>query len=312
MSLGDITQSLIAAVSMVGTVSVIFYGGAISTSKARNDLIRELQAGDFGVYRFSTIANWWAGYFYVLFGKNTLAKRQLVTIPLYTLVVSWVFFGIWIAYVYIFHNPKHVLAPLPLEMKQAIEAFYTEGVFAALLIDVICIQATKRAIAKGDQFGFGSFKFYRAFLSPFIFGTIGFIFATHVFRVADMVFVYGVFAPHDAMPLMPFEPLTRLKHGLRLFQPETVAHITSRGAYTTYFMPEPLILYCAIAAQLSIVIIAFAYWTSIFLARTKVFSIFFLKQIGNKKAQARAFFAMMVANVVLIPLLLVLFLTSFK
>jgi hypothetical protein len=301
-------------VSLLTGVALVFVGAAFATKKNRLETIQAIQSKDFCANRFTTVAGLWALYFHRLFGDRILAKRQILTIPIYTLLVSGIFFLTWLVYLYIFKNPSHTLSGhLPITFKQAVSDFYHKGIVATLLIDFATIQFTKVAIRTGTRIGYYSARFAIAFLATLAIAYFLFSIAIQFFRIEDMVSLYMERAPNDPMPVMPYAPFANLASSLSLFQPQTFVHVTTQGWFSSYFMPEPLIFYCAVAAHLSLVAIALAYQVATALERLKNLCIGFVKSIGTPQSNAYSVISLVVlwlASIPVIALTLLAFLSS--
>lgn len=289
--------------TIVSTGAALFVSVALATKKNRMETIKVLNSRSFGEARFADLANTWVLFFERFFGRTFLAKRQLITIPLYTLGVSGIFFAIWILYLYIFRNPTNSFAaPLPFNLIQAIKDFYSYGIFASLLIDTVTIQLTKACIGTGRRYGFNNGRFYSMFLLALLAACFLFSVAVFLFRVADMVQLYLTYAPQDEMPVMPYRPLEYFNASLSLFQPQTLIHVTSAGWLSTYFMPEPLIFYCGVTAHLSLLFVGFAHQIAIGLAKIKTTCLRFVKAVGTPEANADSIVLMVLLSMFALPL----------
>jgi|SRR5476649_1938069 len=287
MTLFEFVGTAAIPVTILSSAAILLIGLGLTTKKSRTETAKLIQSMDFGSHRFSSLAVIWASYFQKLFGKRLFARRQLLSIPLYTLTVSGIFFLTWISYLYLFRNSTHSFtSPLPLNIKQAIHDFYHEGIYAALLIDVLTIQFTKTCIKVGAKFGYYSIRFLLLFFATFVFSYSVFSLSVFYFRIEDMVRLYIEFAPNDRMPVMPYSPISYLVSSISLFAPESIIHVTSRGWFATYFMPESLIFYCAATAQLSLIAIAIGFQISVGLDKFRQICLGFVTQIGTPKTNA--------------------------
>ena len=191
MTLIEFITLVTVPVTLLTTATIVFIGVAIATKKNRLEIVRIIQSKNFGANHFSTAGNLWALCFYNLFGDRILAKRQILTVPIYTLIVSGIFFLIWIAYLYIFRNTTHSLSvSLPATLKQAMSDFYHGGIIAALLIDFVTIQFTKVALRTGVKYGYHSVRFFLIFLATLVVAYFIFSVAVFYFRFEDMVRLY--------------------------------------------------------------------------------------------------------------------------
>ena len=89
---------MIGALIVVSTVlfgcTGVLVAVAFGTKKSRLQILKTLSGMSLGRDRFIGIAVLWANLFQRVFGRTFLARRQLISIPLYTLLVSLVFFVI--------------------------------------------------------------------------------------------------------------------------------------------------------------------------------------------------------------------------
>lgn len=287
MTLIEFISLVTVPVTLLTTAAIVFVSVALATKKNRLETVKVIQSKGFGANQFSTVAGLWAIYFHRVFGDRVLAKRQLLTIPAYTLVVSGIFFLTWIIYLYIFRNPTHSFtAHLPINFKQSVRDFYHEGIIATLLIDFITIQLTKLAIRTGTKSGYYSVRFAVIFLATLTTAYFIFSIAVFYFRIEDMVRLYSEFAPNDQIPVMPYAPFANIVSSLRLFYPQTIIHVTTQGWLTTYFMPEPLIFYCAVTAQMALFTITIGYQIATGLERLKNLCVGFVRNVGTPQANA--------------------------
>lgn len=126
----------------------------------------------------------------------------------------------------------------------------------------------------------------------------------HIFRVEDMVWLYTELAPTDPLPVMPYAPFSNMASSLSLFHPPTTIHVTSQGWYTTYFMPESLIFYCAATAQASLLGIAVSYQIAAVLEKVKLTSIGFLSLVGTPEVNAASVVVFIVIGLLAIPVII--------
>ena len=265
----------------------IFIGLAFSTKKNRKELIDNIKVMDFGQGYLNSLINFWVEQFYWIFGRSYLAKRQIITIPLYTLTISAIFFLIWIIYLYIFNNPEHkIIANIPISYKLAVKDYYEKGIFGGFILDFIVIFMTKFSLKFTKKNNYLSFKFIILFLISIIFSYFIFSIIIHMYRVMDMVSLYLDVAPNDPIPVLTYEPMTYLSSSLKLFTPETTIHVTSTGWYTTYFIPEPLLFYCATTTHAMIFLIFIISILSLLLSKLKIFSLFLSKNAGTPQTNA--------------------------
>ena len=237
MTLIEFISLITVPVTLLTTATMVFVSVALATKKNRLETVKIIQSKSFGVNLFSMTGELWALYFHRLFGDRLLAKRQILTIPIYTLIISGIFFLIWIAYLYIFRNPTHSFsATLPLTFKQAASDFYHKGIIATLFIDFIAIQLTKMAIRTGAKSGYYSARFILIFIANLAAAYLIFSFVIFFFRVEDMVRLYVELAPNDPIPIMPWKPVDNLVPSLSLFYPQTIIHLDATHRSDTYFL----------------------------------------------------------------------------
>lgn len=304
MTLIEFVSLVTVPVTLLATAAIVFVSVALATKKNRLETVKAIQSRDFGANHFSTVAGLWALYFHRLFGDRILAKRQFLTIPIYTLVVSGIFFLTWIIYLYIFRNPTHSFLPnLPMNFKQSASDFYHQGIIATLLIDFMTIQLTKVAIRTGVKSGYYSVRFVLIFLATLAIAYFIFSIAVFYFRVEDMVHLYIERAPNDQIPVMPYAPFVNMASSLSLFYPQTIIHITTQGWFSTYFMPEPLIFYCAVAAQVSLLSITLGYQIATGLKRLKNLCVGFVRNVGTPQANAYSVIFLVILGLASIPII---------
>lgn len=301
----DLVGALIVFISIIFSVTIVFLGVALATKKSRMEILKTLGGMDFGHNGIVRIAQLWARSFQRLFGTTLFAKRQIISVPLYTLVVSVVFFSAWLLDLYLFNNPEHVFNVLPpLSVLQAFVDFYTKGLIVAVAIDFVTIQLTKLSINVGVRRGFCSLRFALSFLLTIMVAYILFTAATYWFRWSDMNELYNALPAGEVRPNVEYSPFSDFYYALSLFQPPTIIHVTSQGWITTYFMPEPVLLYCAITGTLSLVAITLAYLFAQGVELLRRFCLGFVSSVGTPRANALSVVVFMVLGLVLLPMCL--------
>lgn len=190
-------KELIGALIVVATVlfgcTGVLVAVAFTTQKSRLEILKTLGGMSLGRDRFIGIAQLWANLFQRVFGQTYLARRQLISIPLYTLLVSLVFFVVWLLDLYLFKNPEHVFnVPPPPNVLQAIQDFYGKGLLVAMVIDCVTIQLTKWSINVGTRRGFGSWQFLGCFSATIALAYLLFSVAVYWFRWSDMNELYAM------------------------------------------------------------------------------------------------------------------------
>lgn len=305
MSLSEFVSLASIPISMFSSVTIVFASVALATKKNRLETISQLKSNTLGAQSFLSLSDIWGSAYLRIFGERYFSKRQILTIPLYTLVVSALFFSLWFLYLYIFQNPYHSLsAKLPINVRQSVYDFYHKGIYASLALDVISIQLTKKSIRIGKLNGFSSIKFLLFFVFVLFFSYFLFSLVVFGFRVDDMVRLYMSMAPSDPMPIIPYSPIATFSSSLALFQPETIVHFTTRGVFSTYFMPEPLIFYCTAAAQASLVFIFLAKNVANFLFLVRNSAINFIAKVGTPKASATSILVLIMITLISMPIIL--------
>jgi hypothetical protein len=306
MSLAEFVSLLMVPITVLATATGVVIGVGLGTKKNRLETIRVLKARTFGAQRLSALAQLWSFYFHTLFGSRILSKRQLLTIPVFTLVVSAGFFATWIVYVYIFQNETGTLfVDLPLTMRQAAYDFYTKGIVATLVIVACTVQLTKVSILVGKRYGYGTLRFHVAFFLTIAIAYFLFSVAIFFFRLEDMVRLYADLAPNDPLPIMPYAPLSDMASSLSLFHPPTNIHVTSQGWFATYFMPEPLIFYCAATAHVSLFGIAISYQIAVGLEKLRLTCIEFVTVAGTPELNATSVVIFIIIGLLSLPVMIV-------
>lgn len=301
--MNDAISNFALIITTISAFSLIWVSAALTNKKERAKVKEKLKNMTFFHKTVRSSADFWSSSFEFFFGEKFFSKRQILTIPLYTLAISGLLIGAWIAYLYVFKNPTHSFsAQLPLEVKQAISDFYTKGIFSALLIDFIAISLTKLSIKIGRKNDFKSLSFLFTFLLTFIFVFFIFSVVTYYFRVEDMVHLYINFAPQDEIPIIPFTPLQNILSSDSLVAPQTLIHFTSSGVMTTYFMPEPVIFYCAVVAQLSLIFIFLSYQLSNVLLYIKNTCIKFVSAYGTPESGAFGVIGLVISSFLILPI----------
>lgn len=274
--------------SVLLTFSVMFVSFSLATKKGRRSTFRAIEALDFSDDRLAAIAALWSVMYRRVFGSHWFSWRRLLAVPVYTAVVSLLCFGVWLVYLYLFRNPKHlVLVVPPLQVQQGFLQYYLHGGYlASLLIDFISVQLGMFCIELGLRRGFFSARFWLAFIGTLSLVCLIFTLAVHLFHIWDEKNLYSALAPYDQMPDVAFEPWLSLRFGLHLFEPETRLYVTSQGMYSMYFLPEPVLLYAAIASQLSMVVISLSYAAAAGLARIKQLALGLVRIADTPKVSA--------------------------
>ena len=302
-------KEMIGALIVVATVlfgcTGVLVAVAFSTKKSRLEILKSLSGMSLGRDRFIGIAQLWASCFQRVFGRTLLARRQLISIPLYTLLVSLVFFVVWLLDLYLFKNPEHVFnVPPPPNVLQAIKDFYSKGLLVAIAIDCVTIQLTKWSINVGMRRGFGSWRFLWCFSATIALAYLLFSAAVYWFRWSDMSELYAMLPADEVRPTIAFSPLRDVLYSIALFQPVTFIYATSEGLVSSYFMPEPILFYCAVTGTLSLLTITVAYQFARGADWLRRLCMGVVCHVGTPRTNAMSVVFMMLLGLVLVPLCL--------
>lgn len=296
MTLTDFIAVVSVPLSLLAGGAGIFVGIGLSNKEERLKTIKGLQAKDFGQKKIQFAINTWSNIFESFFGSRYLSRRQLLSIPVYTVVMSIVFFATWIAWIYLLQNPEHKLGPLPIAVSLALSDFYGQGILACIVTDVIAIQLTKFSLRRLNESGLFSAGFVISYLINLVVCFFIFTVIVFMFRVEDMVRLYIQAAPHDPMPVVPYTPFDYIGSSIDLFHLETTIYATSRGWFSMYFMPQSVILYCAIATQstLLFMIVASGLFQAAQLSKTFLLSV--VRGMGTPRTNANGVVVFFVAS----------------
>jgi hypothetical protein len=292
MSTVDILGILGTIVGILSLASSIFVGVAVATKKWREGVVKELENRSFGVGVLEQAARAWVAIFERYFGDRLFSARQLVTVPLYTLGVSLIYILVWILH-NVDGNVFAIFGPFSPLMKQALYDYFHEAIFVALVVDIFSISLTRIAIRAGKAKGFLSFRFLLIFMLTVAVSFIIFTFGLFFMRVLDMVRLYADHAPQDPLPIMPYRPLDGFDVLFNLFNAPTIMHVTSRGVFSTYFIPEPVLFYTALTSQLSFVFIIASHLLAKFSQFVRRASVRVLQAAGTTKGSANGIFVSM-------------------
>ena len=313
MNNSEFVSLAMVPITLFFTITIFFISIGLGDKDNREKTIMVFQSRTLGAQKFEAFSQLWSTYFQYIFGNSFFSKRQILTIPLFTLITSSSFFIVWIVYTYLFNNEAGSLfIALPPTMKQAVLDFYSKGVFATFFIVFFAIQMTKLTINIGRKRGFCSHRFYVMFALSIVVTYFLFSIVVFLFRVEDMVRLYMEVAPNDRMPVMPYAPFSNMAASLRLFQPVTMIHVTSQGFFSTYFMPEPLIFYSAATAQASLFGITISYQIAAFLIKVKAICIKFLAVVGTPEANANSIVVLIFVAFFSLPILLLSIIAMFN
>jgi len=203
----------------------------------------------------------WLRVFVHVFGRRLLCWRYFICTPLYTLVVSVILVGLWLALVYgdyYFHHNFDTPAYLQPWMRESIKQYFKFGIVIAVLLDYFAILSIKIALRSlyRRQFAPIYFALFSAICTIAIYGIFDVI--VYCWHLWDYYDIYTNFVPNDPLPaLPPFQLFPVQPHsGTQLFAPTTFIHVTSRGWISAYFFPEPLLFYAMITTVCTLPFIA--------------------------------------------------------
>ncbi|MFC0402532.1 hypothetical protein [Paraburkholderia rhizosphaerae] len=292
MSTTDILGTLGSIFTILSFASSVFVGVAMATKKFRENIIKELKGRSFGAATLEQLAKTWVMIFERYFGDRVLSIKQLLTIPIYTLTVSCVYIGVWVLH-NIHGDITAIFRPFSPLMRQSLHDYFHEAIFVALVVDIFSISLTRVAIRAGRVKGYLSIRFFLLFALAVVASFFAFTFGLFFLRVLDMVRLYTDIAPQDPMPIMPYKPIDGFSVLFNLFNAPTVIHVTSRGWFATYFIPEPVLFYTALTTQLSFVFIIASHLLAKFTLFVRQASIKMLQTAGTTAGAASGIFASM-------------------
>jgi hypothetical protein len=269
------------------SVTLLFCSIGLATKESRTEITLTLNNINLGDKLITRSCEKWIAFYRYLFGSRYLSKRQLLTIPIYTYFVSAICFGIWIIYILLFQNPKHLLltgSSLPLSL--AVKQFYPDGLLASITLDIIVINYTKYIINKITNKDRGILFISIAITFGVFMSYILFTIVCFGFRLWDMLMIYTEMAPNDPIRTMPYHPFEDVSQYIHLFEPRTLLHVTTNGTFSSYFMPEPIILYSVFASQITLVFTAIGLYLSSKIKLFRVICIRFVEVIDSPKAHA--------------------------
>ncbi|MFK2890829.1 hypothetical protein [Dyella flagellata] len=307
MSLVDRMGIIAAIFGVLAFGASIFVAVSATTKKWRDGVINELRGHTFGSSTVEQAAGVWASIFEGYFGKVFFSMKSFASIPIYTLLSSLIYLSLWF-----FHNRgvdiQAFTKPMSSLMMESLHDYFCEAIFVTLLIDFAAISITRFGIGIGRLNGFLSLKFIAIYIvmisvSFFIF-TIGLYFMRYI----DMLRLYADLAPNDAIPSMPYRPFDGFDSLLNILNTPTIIHVTTRGLFSTYFIPEPVVFYCALTSQLSLLFIMMSHLLSCFLSFIKKSSINLLAAAGTPRGGAIGIYSSML--IFILTVMTILFITA--
>ncbi|NIG35510.1 hypothetical protein F3J42_16650 [Pantoea sp. Ap-959] len=251
-------------------------------------------------------AQWWSAKFFLLFGKSFFSKRQILTVPFFTILYSSLLFVSWFLWVLIFYNPEHVMpAHIPTVLDASINSFISYGFLYSLLLDFISISITRVYIKYSLRNRFSSFKailFFitSIFLIVFLFTIV--IYKLKISSIDDLYTMQGLYL--EKRPITNWEPVQTFYSSLNIIHNETMIIVTSKGLMTNYFIPQALMLYTSLMTQISLIIIFLCYILIKSLTRLEILSLFLVKNAGTASMSAWGFIALAVILIICIPMTL--------
>ncbi|HCT9312284.1 hypothetical protein [Citrobacter koseri] len=260
----------------------------------------------------TVFSQWWTKKFFLIFGYNYLSKRQLLSIPFFTILYSSLLFVLWFSWILIFKNPEHIIPKhIPTSISLELHDFITNGFFYSLLLDFISIFITRWYIKYSLKNKFNSLKSIGLFISSIFIILILFTLVIYHLKINSIENLYMDHQLYfEARPDIKWEPITILGSSLNIDHNETMIIKTSKGWLSSYFIPQALMLYTSIITQLSLIIIFMCYATSALLLRTKTLSLSLLKNAGTPQMSAWGFI-ILAALLILTIFISLLFIAAF-
>lgn len=253
-------------------------------------------------------SQWWAQKFFFVFGDKFLSKRQLLSVPFFTILYSSLLFVSWFLWVLIVHNPEHIIPRhIPISIDIALNNFIKYGFMYSLCLDFISISITRVYIKYSLKNNFGSTKAIAFFLLSVFIILILFtlvIYHLKVNSVEDLYIDQQLY--FESQPNIKWEPFSILGSSLNIDHNEIMIIVTSKGWISNYFIPQALMLYTSIITQLSLIIIFMCYSISKLLLKTEILSLLLLKNAGTAKMNAWGFITLAVLIILAIPMALLL------
>ncbi|WHU85414.1 hypothetical protein A7P61_10705 [Pantoea agglomerans pv. betae] len=253
-------------------------------------------------------SQWWSAKFFLLFGKSFFSKRQLLTIPFFTILYSTLLFVSWFLWMLIFYNPEHILPEhIPTVLDASINSFIKYGFLYSLLLDFISIAITRIYIKYSLRNRFSSFKAMLLFITSSLLIVILFtlvIYKLKTSSIEDLYTMQGLY--FEKRPITNWEPIQLFYSSLNIIHNETMIIVTSKGLMTNYFIPQALMLYTSLMAQISLVIIFLCYILIKSLTKLEILSLFLVKNAGTALMSAWGFIALAIILIICIPMTLLI------
>lgn len=262
--------------------------------------------------KISNYSEWWSGKFFLIFGSSFLSKRQLLSIPFFTILYSSLLFVLWFVWLLIFENPEKIIPKsVPLTIKMALNDFVSYGFAYSLGLDFISIALTRVYIKYSFKNNFNSKKGIGLFVLSTALVLFLYTLIIHHLRVNSVENLYiGQQLYFEKRPDLSWHPFAILASSLNINNNETLIVVTSKGWLLNYFIPQALMLYASLITQFSLMILFMCYLMSSFLARAEVLSQTLLKNAGTAQMSAWGFI-MLAALFMLAIVLMLLLITTF-
>lgn len=262
--------------------------------------------------KVSDFSQWWVGKFFYIFGSGFFSKRQLLSVPFFTVLYSSVLFVLWFVWLLIFANPEHIIPKaMPFSIKMALNDFISYGFGYSLCLDFISIALTRAYIKHSLKNKFNSLKglaFFVLSTATVLFLYTLVIYHLKVNSIEDLYVGQRLF--YETRPNISWNPISILSSSLNINRNESLIIVTSKGLLSNYFIPQALMLYTSLITQFSLIIIFMCYLMSRILTKTEVLSQVLLKNAGTAQMSAWGF-TMLAALFMLACPLMLLVITSF-
>ncbi|WP_370426628.1 hypothetical protein AB9Q52_019480 [Pantoea vagans] len=254
-------------------------------------------------------AIWWSTKFFLLFGEKFFSKRQILTIPSFTILYSTLLFISWFIWILIFYNPDHIIPNhIPTVLDAALNNFVNYGFKYSLLLDFISISLIRSYIKYSLKNKFSSLKSI-AFLISSIFLVI-FIFTIVIYNlkvnsIDDLYTMQGLYL--EKRPITNWEPINTFFSSLNIMHNETMIIMTPKGLMSNYFIPQALMLYTSLITQISLFVITLCYIVVRLLTKIEILSLFLVKNAGTALMSAWGFIGLAIILITSIPMILLIF-----
>ncbi|MFK3707366.1 hypothetical protein EDF73_10357 [Raoultella sp. BIGb0138] len=283
MSSGEIISIVAIPLTALLSFSLFIISTARIPKTRRKKISAAVAKANIGENFFLRLKTFWLNYFFTCFGRRFLAKRQLITIPLFSLLFSAFLFIIWFLYALFFLNPQHIIPTrLPVAIRVAVHDYYHFGLGYTLLLDAIVIQLSRFYILSIEKRGFTFKSSILYFISAIILVLLSLsAIILQLQREATDALYTGLGLYFEAREYPVFNPVDIIASSLNLIHNHTMIHFTSKGPYSTYFVPQSVMLYCSVFSQLALFFIILSCSSIKLLAGIKLFSLQALNKIGT-------------------------------